>query len=160
MKLTKPTSRSCRGTRPPSTTSVAPRRESHTYGEDDDLRAPIQGRAAEDLDRKTSSTAECVWWGEPLLGATPMAESRVKERERNWFAFKGMEHLYIKGSGGCNSPWLSHVGLNPTWPSRPRRQPAPRWAPFGPPRPAGPPPFFLFFLSFWVFSPNGPLRPI
>ena len=62
MKPTKPTSRSCRGRRPPSATGVAPRRESHTYGEDDFLRAPIQGRAAEDLDRKSSSTAVCLWW--------------------------------------------------------------------------------------------------
>jgi hypothetical protein len=55
MKPTKPTSRSCRGRRPPSATGVAPRRESHTYGEDDFLRAPIQGRAAEDLDRKPAA---------------------------------------------------------------------------------------------------------
>ena len=60
-KPMKPTTRSCRGRRPPSTTSVAPFRESHTHGENEFLRAP-KGRAAEHLDRKTSITAACLRW--------------------------------------------------------------------------------------------------
>ena len=56
-RLTKPTSRSCRGSRPPSATSATPRRASHTYGGDDGLRSSSPGRAAEDLDRNTSSAA-------------------------------------------------------------------------------------------------------
>ena len=45
---TKPTSRLCRGSRPPSTASAAPRRESHTYGGDAASEAPVQ-----DEQRKT-----------------------------------------------------------------------------------------------------------
>jgi hypothetical protein len=78
------TPRSGGGSRPPSTASAAPRRESHTYGGDDGLRSSSPGRAAEDLDRNTSSAAAGYGGRDPppLLGADPTRDPR--DRERNW----------------------------------------------------------------------------
>ena len=127
---TKPTSRSCRGSRPPSTASAAPRRESHTYGGDDGLRSSSPGRAAEDLDRNTSSVAAGYGGRDPPLNSAQLQQRESRKRIRELIGeLKGQGCPFLYRLPGGSQPPHQAMWDYPHMPGAAMAgAPAPWWA--------------------------------